>query len=492
VAECTERRRIRVPRVLPAVPASERLRGLLNEEFGTRAEVREKPEGGTEFCIQIGDGAAGDMPQVPSSEEGYALKVDPSGAWLGANNATGLLWAAMTFRQLVHKSEDGIAARCCTISDWPRYCWRAFMIDSGRSPNSLPKIRRIIRICSAFKLNAMVFREGDDEMNAVRYRTNPLGSENPHAFTMEQVEEMVRYAASFGISVVPEVESLGHSSAKGRHFPDLVSGGFEQDYGFLTHTRKSHLAPGDPRSYALLRSIYEEWLPLLPEPMIHLGLDEVRLPAEDQARHLEGLLALLDDISEAHGREVTPVVWADAPPTPPRWRRRVVRCPWNYGDGEPNGPENAHLQKQQVPELLGGASDQPVIMAGGSGSLHAPNTKSGFREAVANLLSWAQWGESADNAVGLLSVQWSGNATDDWLPDFLTAADFGWQVPEGDVSVEEQSARVHMHLARLKDAAAPSPDEVDRPCWDGIWLRHSDQLRDGDWDEDIVTGRRKT
>ena len=47
------------------------------------------------------------------------------------------------------------------------------MIDSGRAPNSLPQIKRILRICSAFKLNLCIFREGDDELNAVRYRTNP-------------------------------------------------------------------------------------------------------------------------------------------------------------------------------------------------------------------------------------------------------------------------------------------------------------------------------
>jgi len=84
------------------------------------------------------------------------------------------------------------------------------MIDSGRSPNSLAQMKRIVRVCSALGLNFVVFREGDDEMCAVRYRTNRLGSKDPYALTMDQVEELVEYADSYGIAVVPEIESLGH------------------------------------------------------------------------------------------------------------------------------------------------------------------------------------------------------------------------------------------------------------------------------------------
>ncbi len=462
------------------------LREMIAREFALGlplAECEALPDG-ARVALTDGEAPAGPVPLAspPDDPEGYSLCVDASGAYLAARTHQGLLWAAATLRQLLAPEGAGMRAPGVLIRDWPRYRWRGFMIDSGRSPNSLPKIKRIIRICSAFKLNTLVFREGDDELNAVRYRSNPLGSENRHALTMEQVLEMIGYARERGISVVPEIESLGHSTAKGLHYPHLVSGGFEHDYGFVSHIRKSHLNPGDSESYALLRSIYEEWLALIPEPMLHLGLDEVRLPAEEQAEHMEGLLALLDCLP----RPVTPIVWSDAPATPPAWRSRTVRCLWNYGDGAPNTPDNPHLVKQGAPGLLSGESDEPVWMAGGSGSLHTPNSKSGYGQAVENLLSWARWGENSPNASGLLAVQWSGNATDDWLPDFLTAADFGWNVPAGVVSAPDQLARVRACLSRLGDAVSPHPSEVDPPCWDGIWL-------DGaDWGADILSGRTKS
>ncbi|MDH7602514.1 MAG: family 20 glycosylhydrolase [Armatimonadota bacterium] len=364
----------------------------------------------------------------------------------------------------------------------PRYPWRGFMIDSGRSPNSLPKMKRIVRICSQLGLNFCVFREGDDELCAVRYRTNRLGSEDPYALSMDEVEEFVDYADSLGVKVVPEIESLGHSTAKGRYYPDIVGGGFEHHYeGIGVHIRKSHLAPADPRSYELLESIYEEWFPIIKSPLIHLGLDEVRLPVEQQAEHLEGLLELVDRVAARHNKQVTPIVWADAPKTPEKWRGRVVRCLWAYGDDKMRvGYQNPHLIKQGLQELSEPGCIEPVFMAAGSGSGHTPYSKTDYEHAFLNLAEWAMWGRDKPNFIGLLAVQWSGNMLDDWLPDFACAAEYAWNPPSEIPPFEEQMVRVRERLAQIPDAAHPDPSEVDPPAWDGIWLK------DGKFFQDIT------
>ena len=118
-------------------------------------------------------------------------------------------------------------------------------------------------------------------------------------------------------------------------------------------------------------------------------------------------------------------------------------------------------------------------MAGGSGSGHTPYSKSTYREALLNLAAWAKWGERRRNFVGLFAVQWSGNMTDIWLPDFLAAADFGWKPPKRIPDPESQYARIRQQLSRLADAVNPRAHEMDRPAWDGIWLK-GDQ-----WAEEI-------
>ena len=364
----------------------------------------------------------------------------------------------------------------------PRYALRGFMIDSGRAPNSLAQMKRIVRVCSALGLNFVVFREGDDEMCAIRYRTNRLGSQDPYALTMNEVEEFVEYADSYGIAVVPEIESLGHSTAKGRYYPELVSGGFEHPYeGIGVHVRKSHLAPGDPRSYELLESIYDEWFPIIKSPLVHLGLDEVRLPKEEQARHLEGLLEVVDRVAARHGRKITPIVWADAPKTPEKWRDRVIRCLWAYGDDKMRvGFQNEHLIRQGLRELSAEGCRERVFMAAGSGSGHTPYSKTGCEQAFANLAEWAMWGKDRPNFEGVLAVQWSGNMLDEWLPDFACAADVAWTPPDSIPDFSTQMARVRERLSHIRDAADPSADEVDAHAWDGIWLK------DGEWFEDII------
>jgi len=475
-----------------AVLAAERLATLVREEFGTEwvidkdarcpvLHILVKPSTGDLADLLAGAPTVDALPP-----EGYRLSVGPAGAALVAVDAQGLFWGAMTLRQLLLRHDGILSIPGVLVTDRPRYPWRGFQFDSGRAPNSLNKMKRIIRICSAFKLNFFIFREGDDELNAVRYKHLPLGSRNPCALTLDEIADLIKYADCHGITLIPEIESLGHSNAKGLFYPDLVSGGIETTYeGIGVHRRKRHLVPGDERSLALLEAIYREWGPLLPSPYLHLGLDEVLIDRAPQALHLERLLPMLERVGAEFGRDLRPIVWADAPPTPPAFAERVVRCLWAYGEHRGEGTVgllDEHLVRQGIETLSSPRCSVPVLMAGGSGAKHTPYTKDSCEDAFSNLAEWARWGQHLSNFIGLFAVQWSGNMTDDWLPDFVTAADYAWRPPQEIPAYESQMARVSEHLERLKDYTAPLNDEVDPPAWDGIWLENDT------WHAEILRG----
>lgn len=467
--------------------AGDRLSEIIAQEWGLRLPVRNEATDG-ECVLYITKDQGPQRVHMPDNhvdntldDQEYLLRVDSNGAAIRAGTPRGLLWGAMTLRQLITTRNNAVTLLGVEIRDRPRYELRGFMIDSGRAPNSLPKLRRIIRICSAFKLNALFFREGDDEMNAVRYSTNQLGSLNPFAFSLKELSALSIYAQTYGVTLIPEIESLGHSTAKGLHYPELVSGGQEDHYeGIGVHVRKSHLAPCDPRTYELLESVYDELFAALHQPLIHLGLDEVRLSAQAQAHHLTQLLPRVFRCAEKHGVKAAPIVWSDAPQTPDEFKDRVYRCLWEYGDGDEIGLENERLAKQGIDTLSEQDCHQRVLMAGGSGSGHTPYSKSPYDAAYRNLAQWAKWGDERKNHVGLFAVQWSGNMTDQWLPDFVAAADFGWTPPAHIPAHDGLDSRIRQHLARLTDASAPQPEEVDRPAWDGIWLKKNQ------WDKDIL------
>lgn len=474
-----------------ALFAAKRLSHMVQTEFGLNVPVIEKYS--TVKCqVQIFDksnklNCNTETPHdfEPLGDEGYFLSTNNQGITIHANYPEGIFYGIGTLFQLIHIHEGNVKVPGVRIKDKPRYKWRGFQIDSGRSPNSLAKTKRIIRICSAFKLNFLTFREGDDELNAVRYKTNKLGSENPHAIKITEMKDLIDYAFKYGITIMPEIESLGHSSAKGFHYPELIDGGFEEYYeGIGTHKRKAHLNPSDPRSYELLDSIYSEWIPIIKSPFIHIGLDEVQLDMESQTLHLEKLLSLLDRLSKKFNKNLIPIVWGDGPPTPVNYKNRVVRCLWSYADESEVGPENGHLINQSIHSMFNKNNEENFLLAGGSASTHQPYGKSSDKDAFENLASWSKWAKDNPNALGILAVQWSGNMLDNWLKDFIAAAEFGWNSSTDTLGFKSWEKRVDFQLNKITDVTKPKAGEIDRPAWDGIWLAGNN------WYEDIMTGKR--
>jgi len=135
---------------------------------------------------------------------------------------------------------------------------------------------------------------------------------------------------------------------------------------------------------------------------------------------------------------------------------------------------------QRFAELIKDGCEQQVMMAGGSGSRHTPYAKDSYHSAFINLAAFSRFGVSHPNFIGLLAVQWAGNMLDDWLPDYLAAAEFGWTPSKDEIMFRSCFQRINEHLNILPDFSNPNPNEVDPHAWDAIWLK------DGKWDRDIL------
>lgn len=462
-----------------------RLAALLKEQHGLKLEVKQKKKENT-FSLFLGNAdAAGTLPLDPiqGKEEGYVLKVDKNGALVRANTAQGLFHGAMTLRQLV----SGKSVKGCEIVDFPRYELRGFMVDAGRAPVRLENIKRIIRINSAFKLNFMLYRESDNELNAVKYDSNPLGSKNPEALTMAQVKEMIDYAALHGIEVIPEIEGLGHAGARRMHYPDLVRGTAAKPYGndkdgkpLGMHYTRAHLLPSDERSFALLESVLSEWFKVMDCKYIHLGMDEIRMPKEDQAKHLEKLIPRVLKLAEKYNQKPKFIVWSDAPATPEAYKDIVIRSPWSYGNRKLEGGLSKHLKHQKMESLLDSNSKEKVLMGAGSSSAHGPGSKCSYEKSFRNLAEWAMLGNERDTFVGITSCQWHGNQLDEWLPDFVVGADVSWNPPVEVADFESQMKLVQSKLSEFKDVTSPEPEATTPSAWHGVWIT------DGKWDKLIA------
>ena len=191
------------------------------------------------------------------TEESYELSAGAEGLTLSSPSAHGLFNGAQTIYQLFgpFSVADFVTngpwdVPALQISDYPRYEWRAVMLDPARSFLTVDEIKQAIDVLSMYKLNVLHLHltddqgwrveitnegrvEGDDidytrlaeiagdaAMGTTQYQQNP-GIRG--YYTQDDLREIVAYANAHHIEVVPEVDMPGHSQGILHAIPQLNS-----------------------------------------------------------------------------------------------------------------------------------------------------------------------------------------------------------------------------------------------------------------------------
>lgn len=358
--------------------------------------------------------------------EGYALTSDAAGLVVAARTPAGRFYGAQTAYQLLahafhagsfRRFDEAVAPRvvpALRIADEPRYAVRSFMADLGRAPFSLPLLKRLVRILAHLKLNTLHLHLNDDELCGFRCAGLPIGTENPHALDAAALRELVTYARSHHVAILPEIESWGHVHSIVYHYPHLR--GTSGQYG------GSSFGIGEA-TYDLLEKLYDEIVPCLEDTAaVHLGLDEALwavLPGEEQRGHTpENMVGRLHEIlmrvGARHGRKLTLHIWADhgGRPVPAELRDRIVVQPWGYHE------QNIPAIVEQV-KRYGGAG-KPLVMLGAGASWIRVH---GDYEATR---VWCTEAASHPNVLGVTLCLWGTNDIAGRLITAYAGADFAW------------------------------------------------------------------
>lgn len=263
--------------------------------------------------------------------DAYELQLTSDGGRLRAGGPSGITYAIQCLAQIALLTADDAGWPALTIRDRPAYRRRGCMVDLGRTTASLPMLKRLVRIYSRLRYNELHLRLYDDELCGLRFRGLPMGHDNPHAITLDDLAELARYAAERHMDIVPELESWGHVGAVVHHLPHLRGGdGVFAGSSFLICEE----------TIALMRTMIEQVAAALPQrATIHLGFDEAHwylgpgMPAgytpTDLLRRYAGLLA---EIGVRLGKELHPRVWADhaGRPLPAGLENDIIVQPWQY------------------------------------------------------------------------------------------------------------------------------------------------------------------
>lgn len=263
--------------------------------------------------IQIIDEAA-------LGKEGYHLNVNEKGIQIKANTNAGLFYAWQSLLQIMPTAiynktiQNNIKWEIpyVAITDKPRFGWRGLMLDVSRHFFTKAEVKEFIDNMVVYKYNVLHLHLTDDQGWRIEIKALPKLTEvgawrvdrkgkwanittpsldEPKTYggfyTHEDIRELVTYAKSKFVEILPEIDIPGHSMAFLASYPlsttpnynYQVNAGTEfMDWsgynGHPTAKIDNALNPANETVYNYLDKIFTEVASLFPFEYIHMGGDE--------------------------------------------------------------------------------------------------------------------------------------------------------------------------------------------------------------------------
>ncbi|MDL2319513.1 family 20 glycosylhydrolase [Alistipes sp. OttesenSCG-928-B03] len=244
----------------------------------------------------------------------YTLDVTKKGVRIEAANPRSAVPAIQTLRQLIPVGGDSDKVRipAVRIEDAPAWGWRGMHMDVSRHFFSKEEVMEFLDMMAYYKFNRFHWHLTDDQGWRIEIRKYPQLTEtsawrefnnhdkscmriaerdhNPDYllpqdkmrerdgvteyggyYTQDEIREVVAYAASLGIDVIPEVDMPGHMTGAIAAFPELSC----FDRTGWGETFSAPLCPGKDWTLEFCKDVWSEILELFPYEYVHLGADEV-------------------------------------------------------------------------------------------------------------------------------------------------------------------------------------------------------------------------
>jgi hexosaminidase len=242
-------------------------------------------------------------------EEGYELQINEKQLKITANKPAGVFHGIQTLRQIIADKDDKASRdeweiATGTITDHPEYAWRGSMLDVARHFFSVEDVKRYIDLLSYYKINILHLHLSDDQGWRIEIKSWPnltaiggqsqVGGGKGGFYTQEQYKDIVAYAQSRFITIVPEIDLPGHTNAALVSYPDEllpptpiklepgqkrpVAGQphIGTEVGFSTLTFKK-----EATTFKFVNDVISEISAITPGPYFHVGGDEAQVTKKE-------------------------------------------------------------------------------------------------------------------------------------------------------------------------------------------------------------------
>ncbi len=233
--------------------------------------------------------------------EGYELRTG-RGVSITASSPAGFFYGVQTLRQMLRPGNAGSPLTVpagLEIRDEPRFRWRGLMVDCCRHFFTVGELKQVLDMMASLKLNTFHWHLTEDQAWRIEIRKYPelteigawrdsvgFGLETTSTtryradgkyggfYTRQDVRDIIAHAAARHITVVPEIELPGHSTAALCVYPELGCTG-----GPYTMPDRGGIFPevycaGNDKTIRFLEDVLDEVADLFPSQYIHVGGDE--------------------------------------------------------------------------------------------------------------------------------------------------------------------------------------------------------------------------
>lgn len=255
-------------------------------------------------------------------DEAYELDVASNKITIKAKTYSGFLYAVESIRQLlpVEIESDAVVKTAewvipnVKIKDEPRFRWRGLHMDVSRHFFKKDYVKQTIDLLAMHKMNKFHFHLVDDQGWRIEIKKYPkltevgawrLDQEDAHwdgrrvttpedeatyggFYTQEDIKEIVAYAQTRGVEVVPEIEMPAHVMSAIASYPELSC--FETPIGVpsggVWPITEIYCA-GKESTFEFLENVLLEVAELFPSQYIHVGGDEATKTNWEKCPHCQ-------------------------------------------------------------------------------------------------------------------------------------------------------------------------------------------------------------
>jgi hexosaminidase len=218
-----------------------------------------------------------DAELIKHGPEAYRVQAG-SDVVLVASCAHGFFNAGMTLLQLLRREDEDWVVPLVTILDYPRFSHRGLLLDPARNFLSMEFVKRYVDLISQLKLNVLHFHLVDDQgwrLESKRFpRLHQVGGADGY-YTQEEIRDLLAYADSRHVTVIPEIEMPGHCTAMLAAYPELSCSGEEVEVSKVWGIHRNAVCPCREDTYQFIDELIREVASLFPSEYIHIGSDEV-------------------------------------------------------------------------------------------------------------------------------------------------------------------------------------------------------------------------